>query len=225
MHRCRRMVPTVTILEALSYEQASTLPCAAVTAYNALLGGSRKLKGGDTVLVQGTGGVSIFGLQLAVASGATVIATSSSDKKLEIAKKLGAKHLINYKTTPNWEEEVLKATDGRGVDHVLEIGGAGTITKSAKSMAFGGNLAVIGFVARPGDVSMLPMLVLGRASNMRGILVGSRTQFEDMNRLIEAVNLKPVVDKTFGFEHLRDAYGYLESQQHVGKVVVKVAKA
>ncbi len=131
----------------MSYEEASTLPCAAVTAYNALLGGNRKLKGGDTVLVQGTGGVSIFGLQLAVASGATVIATSSSDKKLDIAKKLGAKHLINYKTTPNWEEEVLKITNGRGVDHVLEVGGLGTIVKSAKAMAYGGNLAVIGIVA------------------------------------------------------------------------------
>ena len=128
----------------MSYEEASTLPCAAVTAYNALLGGSRRLKGGDIVLVQGTGGVSIFGLQLAVASGATVIATSSSDKKLEIAKKLGAKHLINYKTTPDWEEEVLKITNGRGVDHILEVGGPGTIIKSAKSMAFGGNLSIIG---------------------------------------------------------------------------------
>ena len=132
------------IPEHMSYEEASTLPCAAVTAYNALLGGSRKLKGGDVVLVQGTGGVSIFGLQLAVASGATVIATSSSDKKLEIAKKLGARHLINYKTTPDWEEEVLKITNGRGVDHILEVGGPGTIIKSAKSMAFGGNLSIIG---------------------------------------------------------------------------------
>ena len=131
----------------MSYEEASTLPCAAVTAYNALLGGNRKLKGGDVVLVQGTGGVSIFGLQLAVASGATVIATSSSDKKLEIAKKLGAKHLINYKTTPDWEEEVLKITNGRGVDRVLEVGGPGTLLKSLKATRYGGNVAVIGFVA------------------------------------------------------------------------------
>ena len=141
------------ITEHMSYEEASTLPCAAVTAYNALLGGSRKLKGGDVVLVQGTGGVSIFGLQLAVASGATVIATSSSDKKLEIAKKLGAKHLINYKTTPNWEEEVLKITNGRGVDHILEVGGPGTIIKSAKSMAFGGNLSIIGVLGVIGSSS------------------------------------------------------------------------
>ena len=105
------------------------------------------MKGGDVVLVQGTGGVSIFGLQLAVASGATVIATSSSDKKLEIAKKLGARHLINYKKTPDWEDEVLKITKGRGVDHVIEVGGPGTITRSLKAARFGGNVALIGFVA------------------------------------------------------------------------------
>ncbi len=135
------------IPEHLSYEEASTLPCAALTAYNALLGGNPILKGGDIVLVQGTGGVSIFGLQLAVASGATVIATSSSDRKLEAAKKLGAKYLINYKTTPNWEDEVLKITNGRGVDHILEVGGPGTIVKSIKAVRYGGNVAVIGFVA------------------------------------------------------------------------------
>nr|VWP01680.1 Glutamyl-tRNA synthetase (EC [Ganoderma boninense] len=176
------------------------------------------------VPAHGTGGVSIFGLQLAVASGATVIATSSSDKKLEVAKKLGAKHLINYKTTPNWEEEVLKVTKGRGVDHILEVGGPGTLAKSAKAMAFGGNLALIGIVAGAGDVSSVPTFVHGKGGNMRGILIGSRTQFEDMNRLIEAVSLKPVVDKVFDFEQLRDAYAYLESQKHVGKVVVKVSK-
>ena len=135
------------IPEHLSYDEASTLPCAAVTAYNALLGSANALKGGDVVLVQGTGGVSIFGLQLAVASGATVIATSSSDRKLEVAKKLGAAHVINYKTTPDWEEEALRVTGGRGVDHVLEVGGPGTILKSVKAARFGGSIDVIGFVA------------------------------------------------------------------------------
>ena len=136
----------VHIPEHLSYEEASTLPCAAVTAYNALLG-PNPLKGGDVVLVQGTGGVSIFGLQLAVASGATVIATSSSDKKLEIAKKLGATHVINYKTTPDWDQEVLKLTGGRGVDHIIEVGGPGTIMKSMNAIRYGGSVHVIGFVA------------------------------------------------------------------------------
>ncbi|TBU38096.1 NAD(P)-binding protein [Dichomitus squalens] len=214
----------VRIPEHLSYEEASTLPCAALTAYNALLGGNPVLKGGDFVLVQGTGGVSIFGLQIAVASGATVIATSSSDKKLETAKKLGAKYVINYKKTPNWEEEVLKITNGRGVDHVLEVGGPGTILKSVEAVRYAGNVAVIGFVAGQADTSQLPLLVLGKAINMRGVLIGSRQQFEEMNRLIEAVKLKPVVDKVFDFEHARDAYEYQDSQQHVGKVVIKVSK-
>ena len=131
----------------MSYEEASTLPCAALTAYNALLGAAHPLKGGDTVLVQGTGGVSIFGLQLAVASGATVIATSSSDKKLEFAKKLGAAHVINYKTTPDWDKEVLKLTGGRGVDHVVEVGGPGTLLKSVNALRYGGLINVIGVVA------------------------------------------------------------------------------
>uniref|UniRef100_A0A5K1JVT0 Cell surface hydrophobicity-associated protein n=1 Tax=Ganoderma boninense TaxID=34458 RepID=A0A5K1JVT0_9APHY len=215
----------VRIPEHLSYEEASTLPCTALTAYNALLGGNPVLKGGDTVLVQGTGGVSISGLQLAVASGATVIVTSSSDQKLEVAKKLGATHLINYERTPNWELEVLRVTNGRGVDHILEVGGPGTVTKSAMALAFGGNMAIIGIVAGlAGDVSSLPLLVLGKAASMRGIHVGSRAQFEDMNRLIEAVKLKPVVDKVFDFEHAIDAYEYQEKQQHVGKVVVRMSK-
>ncbi|EIW56497.1 GroES-like protein [Trametes versicolor FP-101664 SS1] len=210
----------VRIPEHLSYEEASTLPCAGVTAYNALLAGPNPLKGGDVVLVQGTGGVSIFGLQFAVASGATVIATSSSDEKLKLAKSLGATYTINYKTTPNWADE----TSGRGVDHILEIGGAGTIMQSVTAIRNGGTVSIIGFVAGQGDVSMLPLLVLGKAAIVRGILVGSREQFEKMNRLISANHLKPIVDKVFAFEDLRMAYEYQGSQQHVGKVVIKVSK-
>lgn len=136
----------VRIPEHLTYEEGATLPAAALTAYNALMG-AVPLKGGNIVLVQGTGGVSIFGLQLAVASGATVIATSSSNAKLEIAKKLGAAHLINYNETPDWDKEVLELTGGRGVDHVLEIGGPGTIVKSVNATRYGGQINVIGFVA------------------------------------------------------------------------------
>ncbi|OCH92534.1 NAD-P-binding protein [Obba rivulosa] len=213
----------VRIPEHLSYEEASTLPCAAVTAYNALLGAT-PLKGGDVVLVQGTGGVSIFGLQFAVASGATVIATSSSDEKLQVAKKLGAKYLINYKTTPDWDQEVLKLTNGRGVDHVIEVGGPGTLAKSLNAVRYGGSVNVIGFVSGQGDVSSVPMQVLGKAVILRGILIGSRTQFENMNRLIAASGLRPVVDKVFSFEEARKAYEYLDSQKHVGKVVIKVSK-
>ncbi len=185
----------VHIPEHLSYEEASTLPCAAVTAYSALFG-LNPLKGGDIVLVQGTGGVSIFGLQIAVASGATVIATSSSDEKLQVAKKLGAAHAINYKKTPDWDKEVLKITGGRGVDHVIEVGGPGTLLKSVNAVRYGGSVDLIGFIARvsarkhrcmigvpltdlcgqQADVNNLPLEVLRKGMLLRGILVGSRTQ-------------------------------------------------
>ncbi|EPQ55973.1 NAD P-binding protein [Gloeophyllum trabeum ATCC 11539] len=207
----------------LSYVEASTLPCAALTAYNAL-NGPTPLKAGDTVLVQGTGGVSIFALQLAKASGATVIATSSSDAKLKVAKELGADHLINYKQTPDWEKEVLRITEGRGVDHVVEVGGPGTLMKSLASVRYAGWVHVIGFVAGAGDTSNAPVVALSKAAMIRGILIGSRDQFEAMNRLIVANKLKPIVDKVFSFEEAQEAYAYLESQKHVGKVVIKVAK-
>ncbi|KAL1943207.1 hypothetical protein VTO73DRAFT_4282 [Trametes versicolor] len=213
----------VRVPEHLSYEEASTLPCAAVTAYNALLG-PNPLKGGDTVLVQGTGGVSIFGLQIAVASGATVFATSSSDEKLEFMKSLGAAHTINYKTTPDWDEEVLRITNGRGVDHILEVGGPGTLMKSVNAIRYGGTISIIGIVAGMyADVSMLPLRVVSKGAIVRGIHVGSREQFEAMNRLIQAMKLKPVIDRVFAFEDAREAYEYQEIP-HVGRVVIKVSK-
>ncbi|KAI0370820.1 NAD-P-binding protein [Pilatotrama ljubarskyi] len=186
----------VSMPEHLSYEEASTLPCAAVTAYNALMG-LVPLKGGDTVLVQGTGGVSIFGLQLAVASGATVIATSSSDAKLEVAKKLGAAHTINYKKTPDWDQEVLKITNGRGVDYVLEVGGPATWGKSVNAIRYGGLISK----HRPrrrrtGDVNDLPIKLLGKAGIMRGVLIGSHPQYIaplSSKPGDEPVKLKPVV--------------------------------
>ncbi|KAI0085551.1 NAD-P-binding protein [Irpex rosettiformis] len=213
----------VKIPEHLSYEEGATLPCAALTAWNAL-NGPKPLKGGDYVLIQGTGGVSIFALQFAVACGAVVIATSSSDAKLEIAKKLGARHLINYKTTPEWEKEVLRITNGRGVDHIIEVGGPGTLEKSVDSVRMAGWVHVIGFLAGQGDVNNVPLKTLFRAAMIRGIMIGSRKQFEEMNRLIEAQQIKPLVDKVFGFEEAESAYKYLESQKHVGKVVIKVAQ-
>ncbi|KAF8525522.1 NAD-P-binding protein [Hysterangium stoloniferum] len=212
----------VHIPEHLSYEEASTLPCAAVTAYNALMG-PVKIKAGDYVLVQGTGGVSIFALQFAVFSGAIVIATSSSDEKLQIAKKLGAKHLINYNKVPKWDEEVMKITQGRGVDHIIEVGGPGTMAKSLRSVRFGGWIHTIGFVASDKEEVDVAMACLMRGSYLRGILVGPRHSFEDMNRLIIAAQLRPVIDKVFRFEKTHEAYEYLTSQKHVGKVVIKVA--
>ncbi|KAK7688811.1 hypothetical protein QCA50_008351 [Cerrena zonata] len=207
----------------LSFEEASTLPCAAVTAWNAFLG-PVPLKGGDTVLIQGTGGVSIFGLQIAAAMGATIIATSSSDAKLELAKQLGATFVINYKTHPNWDEEVLKLTNGRGADHILEIGGAGTLGKSINAARMAGWIHSIGVLA--GDDTTMSDTILKlihKAIIYRSIFVGSRTQFEDMNRLIERRQIHPVIDKVFPFDQAKQAYEYLASQKHVGKVVIKVS--
>ncbi|KAK0460395.1 alcohol dehydrogenase superfamily protein [Desarmillaria tabescens] len=204
----------VRIPEHMSYEEASTLPCAALTAYNALLG-PKPVKAGDTVLVLGTGGVSIFGLQFAIASGANVIVTSSSDAKLEITKKLGATHTINYNTTPDWDKEVLRLTDGRGVDHVLEVGGPGTFEKSIASVRYAGCIHVIGFLAQNSDaLTSIIGPCIGKAIIIRGILIGSVAQFESMNRLLRARPelTRPVIDKVFSFEEAVDAYAYLESQ-------------
>ncbi|KAF8884874.1 hypothetical protein CPB85DRAFT_1396885 [Mucidula mucida] len=214
----------VRIPKHLSYEEASTLPCAALTAYNALTGGQVKLKAGDTVLIMGTGGVSIFGLQFAVASGATVIATSSSDDKLKIATKLGAKHVINYNKTPAWDQEVLKLTGGRGVDHILEVGGPGTLEKSMTAIRFGGSINLIGVLASTANPLGNVEHIKFRASTLRGIFIGSVAQFKDMNRLLEAnpETTRPVVDKVFSFDEVIQAYAYLQSQAHVGKVVIKV---
>ncbi|SJL13313.1 related to Alcohol dehydrogenase [Armillaria ostoyae] len=214
----------VRIPEHLSYEEASTLPCAALTAYNALMG-PKPVKAGDTVLILGTGGVSIFGLQFAVASGATVIATSSSDAKLEIAKKLGATHTINYTTTPDWDKEVLRLTDGRGVDHVLEVGGPGTLEKSIVAARFAGQVHLIGLVSQDAaELTNIVGLCLSKGIILRGVLIGSTAQFESMNRLLRARPelTRPVVDKVFSFEEAVDAYAYLESQKHVGKIVIRV---
>ncbi|KAF8165601.1 hypothetical protein B0H34DRAFT_831719 [Crassisporium funariophilum] len=226
----------VAIPEHLSFEEASTLPCAALTAYNGLHG-PVPIKAGDYVLVLGTGGVSMFGLQFAVAAGATVIGTSSSDDKLKISSKLGAKHVINYKTTPNWDEEVKKIvffpnalpwrsnTNGVGVDHVLEVGGAGTLPRSINAARMGGHLHIIGYVST--DIAntdvVLPVIV--KAVTLRGIQIGSVAQFKDMNRLITANPsvTRPLVDTVFPFDKAIEAYAYLESQKHVGKVVIKVA--
>ncbi|KDQ55988.1 hypothetical protein JAAARDRAFT_59442 [Jaapia argillacea MUCL 33604] len=212
----------VRVPDHLSYQEASTLPCAGVTAYNALVGPVSPLKAGETVLILGTGGVSMFGLQFAIASGATVLVTSSSDEKLKVAEKMGAKFCINYVRTPEWDEEVLKLTGGWGVDHVLEVGGAGTLPKSMKSVRSGGWIHVIGVLTGPKQVDDIVNSMIGKASYMRGIGVGPRTQFESMNRLISAQNLKPVVNRVFAFDEARQAFEYLKSQKHIGKVVIKV---
>ncbi|OCB85765.1 NAD-binding protein [Sanghuangporus baumii] len=215
----------VKIPDYLSYEEASTLPCAALTAYNSLFG-DIPLKGGDTVLVQGSGGVSVFALQIARANGAEVIATTSSAEKAKVLKELGATHVINYKENPNWGEEVLKLTNGRGVNHVVEVGGAGTILQSITAVKMSGSIHLVGFLAHAqgGTTPELLGALLGKAVRLRGVLIGPRTQFENMNRLFDAAKIHPVIDRVFKFEEYPDALQYLASQKHIGKIVVKVVQ-
>jgi NADPH:quinone reductase-like Zn-dependent oxidoreductase len=200
----------------LSFEAAATLPCAALTAWHALVvkGG---LKAGDTVLVLGTGGVSIFALQFAALHGARAIVTSKSDEKLERARALGADATINYAETPEWSKRVLELTDGRGVDHVVEVGGAGTLPQSLVSVRVSGHVALIG-VLTGGEINPTP--VLRKSIRMNGIYVGSRQRFEAMNRAIAAAALTPVVDQVFPFEEARAAFHAMRAAGHFGKLVV-----
>jgi len=209
----------VRIPEHLSYEEAATLPCAAVTAWNGLIT-SGGLKPGDTVLVLGTGGVSIFALQFAKISGASVIATSSSDEKLERVKGLGASDIINYKSEPDWEKKVLETTGRRGVDHVVEVGGAGTLPKSLRAVRMGGHISLIGVLTGAGEANPLPAVM--KNVRIQGIYVGSRDMFEAMNRAITFNRLHPVIDRVFSFEESKEAFGYMESGVHFGKVVIRL---
>lgn len=208
----------VRIPEHLSYEEAATLPCAGVTAWHALVN-SGNIKAGETVLTLGTGGVSIFALQFAKMHGARVVATSSSDEKLERVKSLGAGETVNYKATPEWDKEVLKLTGGLGVDHVIEVGGAGTLAKSLSAVRVGGHVCLIGVLASGGDFN--PVSILMKSVRVQGVFVGSRLMFEEMNRAIEANGMRPVIDKTFDFEDAREALRYMESGSHFGKIVIK----
>ncbi|GLR77581.1 NAD(P)-dependent alcohol dehydrogenase (plasmid) [Azospirillum oryzae] len=203
----------------LSDVEAATLPCAGVTAWHALIseGG---IKAGETVLVQGTGGVSLFALQFAAVSGARVIVTSSSDAKIDRAKTLGAFSGVNYKTNPNWSDTVLELTEGRGVDHVIEVGGPGSFTQSLKAVCRGGQINVIGYLGGT-EGAINPLDIFRRQVRVRGIPVGSRASFEAMVRAIEANNLKPVVDRAFPWTDVAEAMRYLESGAHFGKVVLE----
>ena len=210
----------VKIPAHLSYEEAATLPCAAVTAWNALVA-EGQLKAGETVLLQGTGGVSLFALQFARMMGATVIITSSSDAKLERAKQLGAAVGINYKTTPSWEEAVWALTDNRGVDHVIEVGGSNTLSQSVRAVRYGGRIALIGVLTgTAGDVKT--SAILHKHVRVQGIYVGSRDLFETMNRAIALHRMQPVIDRTFPFSAAKEAMQYLESGAHFGKVVITI---
>ncbi|KAI9665513.1 MAG: hypothetical protein M1831_001655 [Alyxoria varia] len=212
----------------LSIVEASTLPCAALTTWNALYGHQGKpLKQGDWVLTQGTGGVSIFGVQFAKAAGASVIATTSSDEKASMLKKLGADHVINYKTTPEWGAAARTLTpDQRGVDHIVEVSGPPSLQQSLNAITIDGVITIIGFVGGLKDSPSF-LQVLQKHCVVRGVLVGSRVQLEDMVRAIEGngEKLRPVVDKKVfeGIDKARDAYDYMWGQNHVGKVCIKIA--
>lgn len=190
---------------SLSYLEGATLPCAALTAWNALYG-LKQLKPGDVVLTQGTGGVSIFAVQFAKAAGATVISTTSSSKKASILKSYGADYVINYKDTPSWGEEAKKLTPGSaGVDHVLEVGGASTMEQSLKAIKIDGVISIIGFLGGAAEKQPSFLDALMNICTVRGILVGNRDQFEDMNRAIEANKIRPVVDeKVFTLEQAKE---------------------
>lgn len=202
----------------LSFEEGATLPCAGVTAWHALveIGG---IKAGDTVLVLGSGGVSIFALQFARMFGARVIATSGSKAKAERAKKMGAEAVIDYRAVPDWDREVMKLTGGRGVDITVEVGGAGTLPRSFMATRIAGRITVIGLLTGAG-AEVDPMPILRRNLRVQGLYVGNRQMFEAMNRAIEANGLKPVIDKVFPFAEAKDAYRHMKSQNHFGKIVI-----
>ena len=206
--------------EGYSAAEAATLTCAGLTAWRALFVDGC-VKPGDTVLVQGTGGVSIFALQFAKAAGATVIATSSSNEKLKRLKELGADHLINYKEVEAWGPKVLELTGGKGVDCVVEIGGPGTLNQSMMATRIGGHIALIGVLtgfAGPVQTGLL----MGKNLRVQGLTVGSRAQQVDMIAAIEANGLKPILDKSFPLADLGDAFRHQESGKHFGKIIVDI---
>src|SRR6266404_5765948 len=203
----------------LSFEEAATLPCAAVTAWVALTG-HRRVAAGDTVLTQGSGGVSIFALRLAMVLGARVIATTSTAEKAERLKALGASEVINYTETPDWDEKARELTDGRSVDCVVEIGGPGTIAKSLKALAVGGHISLIGGSLSRSGAGLDPLLLTGLGITLGSISVGSRTDFEAMNRAIAMHRLRRVIDRTFPFAEAKEAYRHFDGRGHLGKVVI-----
>lgn len=204
----------------LSFEQAATLPCAALTAFNALFK-FEPLIAGQRVLVLGTGGVSIFALQFAKAVGAGVIVTSSDDEKLQRARALGADHVINYNTVPEWGKEARRLTHNEGVEIVIEVGGAGSLANSIKATAAGGLIVLLGVLAGDANPPNLTSVFMN-GLRIQGLLVGSRDDFEAMNRLVSAVKHEPVIDCVFDFGDTHAAFAHLVRQSHLGKVVIRL---
>ncbi len=210
----------IPIPEYLSWTEASTLPCAAVTAWNAVVHAGR-VKAGDVVVVQGTGGVSIFALQFAKMLGARVLGTSSSDEKLARAKAMGLDAGVNYRATPEWDAWVMDQTGGRGADLVVEVGGGGTFARSLRSLRIGGSLAQIGVLSQSAEGLEIPLL-LHRQVHLRGIYVGSRNDFDEMNRALAQHRMKPAVDQVFSFEQAPQALERMRAATHFGKIVIRV---
>lgn len=214
----------VKIPDYISFEEASCLPCAAVTAWNGLYG-SVPVRPGNVVVLQGTGGVATFGLQIARAAVALTIVTSSSNEKLAKARELGAVHLINYRTS-NWAEELKVLTQGHGADHILEVGGIATLPQSFKAVAWSGIIHTIGYITnmidddeqkKPSDATLM---TIDQPYMLRRIIVGSRDQFQDLLDCFAANSIRPVINKGFDFADAKEAYEYLWSSSHVGKVVI-----
>lgn len=203
----------------LSFEEAATLPCAGVTAWNALFE-QFAMAPGETVLLQGTGGVSIFALQFAAAAGLRTIITSSSDAKLARAESLGAHDLINYRNVPEWDAEARRLTGGEGVDKVIEVGGSDTLPKTLRAVRTGGAVSVIG-VLSGGEAAISPSALLMNSLRVSGIYVGSRLMFERMNRAIALHKIKPVIDQVFAWTEIKEALRHMQSQTHFGKICLK----
>jgi NADPH:quinone reductase-like Zn-dependent oxidoreductase len=210
----------ISVPASLSFEQAACLPCAGVTAWHALMNAGRPVRAGDTVLVLGTGGVSMLALQFAKAAGARVIATSSNDEKLARALALGASDGINYTRTPEWDREVMRVTGGRGVDCVVEVGGVGTLNRSFQSLAFGGKVVLMGLLTGGANGNINPYTLMPKWGSLHGIFVGNREMFEAMNQAIAADSVQPVVSRTFPFAEAREAYRCQASGDFFSKVVI-----
>jgi NADPH:quinone reductase-like Zn-dependent oxidoreductase len=210
----------VKIPDTLSFEEAATLPTAALTAWNALFEFD-DLKPGETVLVQGSGGVSVFALQFALAAGARVVAITGSEAQVGRLERLGAEHVIRYEKEPEWSRVVLEVTGGAGVDHVVETGGAGTIDESIKATAMGGSISLVGLLTGAGGrLDMLP--ILAKTLRIQGVVVGSVEMFERMIGMIEHLGIRPVIDEAFEMQDIAAALEYLRSGRHLGKVIIKV---
>ncbi len=209
----------VAVPSSLSDQEAATLPCAALTAWHALF---ENVAGapGDSVVIQGTGGVSVFALQFAVAAGLRAIVTSSSDEKLARARQMGASETINYKTTPDWEKIARKLTNNEGVDHVIEVGGSETMPRSLRAVRTYGLVSVIG-VLSGAEPAVSPVSILMNSVRVQGIYVGSRAMFQRMNRGIDFHRIKPVIDRTFDWTEIKEALRYMETQQHFGKICLR----